>query len=93
MARKIVYLDRRTSGSPDFHPNFAARHEAPLPPSADGRLTFDLIIDQATVEVFANHGTVYLSGNVFPDPQSDEISMRAVTGSATIESLELRAFH
>jgi fructan beta-fructosidase len=92
LARKIVYLDRRTSGSPDFHPNFATRHEAPLLPSADGRFTFDLIIDHATVEVFANHGTVYLSGNVFPDPQGDEISMRAVSGSATIESLELRAF-
>lgn len=85
--RRILYFDRRSSGSPDFHPNFAARHEAKITPSADGKLELALVIDRSTVEIFANQGAVYLPGVVFPPKSADAISLRAVTGEVHIESL------
>ncbi len=91
LARKILYFDRRSSGSPEFHPNFLSRYEVTLPPFADSKLTLDIIIDQGAVEVFANSGAVYMSGNVFPDPQAEEIAVSALWGKVKIQSMELRS--
>jgi len=89
-ARETLYFDRRNSGSPDFHPRFLSRYDTPLPLSADGRITLDIIVDHSSVEVFANDGTVYMSGTVFPDSNADELAVMAVAGSAAVEFLELR---
>ena len=91
-ARQILYFDRKNSGTPDFHPNFLCRYEAPLPPNGDGSLSLEIIIDHSAVEIFANGGAVYMSGNVFPDPQADEIAVQALSGATALMSLELRDF-
>ncbi len=90
MARQVISFDRRESGSPDFHPSFLLRQEAPLALADGGTLDLTVIIDNSTVEVFAGDGAVYLSGLVFPDPAADKVRLLVTYGSTVIERLELR---
>jgi levanase/levanbiose-producing levanase len=58
-------LDRRNSGNTTFHGKFASAESAPVKLDG-GVLRLRVIVDQCSVEVFAQGGRVVLSDLVFP---------------------------
>ncbi|HEY8994544.1 MAG TPA: glycoside hydrolase family 32 protein [Lacunisphaera sp.] len=84
--RHVLFIDRTHSG-PGFHDNFAGRHEAPLT-LADGRLTLHVFLDQSTVEVFAEDGTVAISDQIFPPPGHNGVSLYSEGGDARLFALQ-----
>ena len=91
-ARSVLYFDRRDSGSPGWSADFQLRREVPISLTADAALDLDIIIDRSTVEVFADHGAAVLSGLTFPSPESREIAVQVVKGTATFSRMEVREF-
>jgi fructan beta-fructosidase len=66
-ARHEVYVDRTHSGEVAFSPHFPARTAAPWAAPA-GALTFDILVDRNSIEVFAAGGRVAITNLVFaPD--------------------------
>ncbi|MCC6355863.1 MAG: glycoside hydrolase family 32 protein [Verrucomicrobiae bacterium] len=56
----------------------------------DGRLHLRVLLDRASIEVFANGGEADLSGIFFPDPENREMSLVAEGGAATLDRLDIR---
>ena len=81
----VVYFDRRESGA-TVSDKFPLRREAPLALDAEGVLEMEIVWDRSTVEVFASHGAVYLSGLVFPDLTADEVAIRVSPGGTPVDA-------
>jgi fructan beta-fructosidase len=64
--RRAVYLDRTHSGKV-VTPQFAARHEEPVEIRND-ILELHIVLDQSSVELFANDGLAAITDLIFPDP-------------------------
>ena len=69
-------------------PGFAATHLAPLMPR-DGKITLRILIDQTSVEVFADDGRMVMTEQIFPGPNSDSLALFAEDGAVDIEDLSL----
>lgn len=85
---QTLFIDRSASGTVDFHPQFACRHEAPLQ-SEHGRIHLHVFIDRSSVEIFANDGSVTMTDLIFPDTDITELELFAADGVAKIISLEV----
>lgn len=83
-----LYVDRSKSGDVDFHPSFPLRYTAPLK-MTDGRLKLRLLVDQSSVEVFANDGAVTITAQIFPGPDDLGIEFFSVDGETRIDSLTM----
>ena len=83
-----VFVDRTQSGDVSFHPEFAARHAAPLP-AKDGRVRLHVFVDWSSVEVFASDGQVTITDRIFPSPESDGVALFAEGGTARLVSLDV----
>ncbi len=79
-------LDRTRSGDTTFHEKFASAESAPVA-LADGVLKLLIIVDQSSVEVFAQDGRVVLTDLVFPGANSQENWLAAEGGTATVLKL------
>lgn len=64
-----VFVDRTSSGAVDFHEHFAGKHQAVLPSNPE-RLQLRLIVDRASVEVFANDGLAVITDLIYPSSSS-----------------------
>ncbi len=64
--KKEYFMDRRASGNTDFEKGFAAWHTAPRV-SDKQNLDITLIIDLASVELFADNGLTAMTQVFFPD--------------------------
>ena len=84
---RTVSLDRTAAGA-DVHPAFAAVHTAPLPDGA-GLVRLEVVVDVASIEVFAGDGELALTDQVFPDPGSTGIDVFADGGTAHVRRLEV----
>ena len=85
-----LFVDRSRSGITNFHPKFAARHEAPVR-VVDGRLSLRLFLDRSSLEVFAADGEVSMTHQIFPTPGSRRISVsgeRTTLGKIAIYPLK-----
>ena len=82
-----MFVDRTRSGDVDFHPAFAGRHSAPLPP-IDGLIRLHVFVDTSSVEVFGNDGYSVITDRIFPDPSSKGIELYSKDGSTVLRSLE-----
>lgn len=82
-----VGLDRTASGS-DIHPEFAAVHTAPLPPTT-GPVRLEVVVDVASVEVFVGDGELVITDQVFPDPASTGLTVFAEGGTARLRHLSV----
>ena len=60
------YLDRRASGQTAFEKGFAARHTAPRL-SSNANLGLTLVLDVASVKLFADNGLTVMTQTFFPD--------------------------
>lgn len=82
------YVDRTASGKEDFSPDFAGRHTAPRI-SSDKPLKMHLLIDVASVELFADDGEVVITDIFFPDEVYDQIKIYAENGTVQLTSGQL----
>jgi fructan beta-fructosidase len=88
-AANEYYIDRTASGKTSFEKGFASRSVAPriaITDSAD----ITLVLDVASVELFADKGATVMTGIFFPDKEYDEISIEAKEKSG-INMIELTA--
>lgn len=85
-AAGTVAVDRTQSGVSDAHPDFAAVHTAPLPPT--DLLHLDVYVDVASVEVLVN-GEVALTDQVFPAPTSTGLRVFTEGGALTLRSFSI----
>lgn len=66
---------------------FPTRYSGPLAP-INGQIQLQILIDQSSVEVFANDGQLAMTSQVFPDADADGIRLFAEGGAVTLRSLE-----
>ncbi|MFD1956631.1 GH32 C-terminal domain-containing protein [Paenibacillus thailandensis] len=90
IAEQRVFIDRSLSGATDFSSLFSTLHEAPLQPAAN-RIKMNILVDESSVEAFANDGEVVFSDVIFPDPASLGMSFYAEGGPVKIISLRVHA--
>lgn len=86
----ILYLDRSRAGDSAFHPEFAKRQIAPVP-LRDGQLGLRILVDSASVTVFAGEGETVLTSQIFPDPASQGLSLFAEGAPAELQELKIWA--
>ncbi|MBL7699305.1 MAG: glycoside hydrolase family 32 protein [Chitinophagaceae bacterium] len=68
------YIDRTQSGRISFEKGFASRSVAPRLSTA-GKMNMALIIDVASVEMFADNGLTVMTGIFFPDKDFTEVTI------------------
>ncbi len=90
-ARGTIYVDRRNSGATGFHESFPSIDSAPLR-AVDGSYTLEIYVDHCSVEVFAADGQVTLTQLIFPSPDSQEVSLFATGGTATLGALRISTY-
>jgi len=91
-AQGTVYVDRTRSGDTGFHPQFAARHAAPVALRA-GALALRILVDRGSVTVFAGDGEAVLTDQVFPVAGTDGVSLFSVDGDAQVHDLNIWSLH
>ena len=80
------YIDRTKSGKTDFQKDFAARHLAPRIATAN-KLNLTLVIDVASVELFADDGLTVMTEIFFPTKPFDQIHLQSQE-DATFKKVE-----
>ena len=65
-----IFVDRTRSGKTDWSPEFPARMTAPMRHSQAQTTRFDIVVDENSVEVFAEDGETVLSSLIFPSAGS-----------------------
>jgi fructan beta-fructosidase len=73
------FIDRTRSGKVDFEKGFAAKHTAPRLSDKDN-LDLTLIIDNASVELFADGGLSVMTSIFFPNAPFTNITLQAPDG-------------
>jgi fructan beta-fructosidase len=81
------FIDRGSSGKVDFAKGFAARYTAPRL-SAETKFDFTLVIDDASVELFADNGLTVMTEIFFPDENFSDIVIES-TKNLQIKDLQL----
>lgn len=86
-AEQVLFVDRTSSGIVDFSPGFPTRSRVSLPLGDDECLSLRVLVDVASVEVFAQGGLASLTQLVFPARPGNGIHAWASGGQAVLESL------
>ncbi|GAB3018498.1 glycoside hydrolase family 32 protein [Spirosoma pulveris] len=73
------YIDRSRSGKVDFEKGFGKRHTAPRL-SLDSKISLSLLVDVASVELFADKGLTVMTDIFFPDTPMNKLSIKSATG-------------
>lgn len=84
-----LFVDRTKAGLVNFHPEFAARHEAPAPVE-NGKLSLRLIADRTSVEIFAGEGLISMTQQVFLKPGVRRLSLRDTGGAGKVTGLTIQ---
>ncbi len=85
-AKNEYYIDRTKSGKTDFEKGFAARHTAPRF-STGNTLDYTLIIDDASVEMFADGGLSVMTEVFFPNENYSNITITS-PGKYVVQKIE-----
>lgn len=80
------FIDRIASGKVDFNKEFAGRHTAPRF-TTDSKADITLIVDDASVELFADNGLSVMTSIFFPNTDYSKISIQSPSGMV-INSLD-----
>ncbi|MVM35341.1 glycoside hydrolase family 32 protein [Spirosoma sp. HMF4905] len=73
------YIDRSHSGKVDFEKGFGKRHTAPRFPS-DKTISLTLMVDVASVELFADSGLTIMTDIFFPEKPLNKLFIKSTTG-------------
>ncbi|MEJ7738643.1 MAG: glycoside hydrolase family 32 protein [Chitinophagaceae bacterium] len=84
-AANVFYIDRTGSGKKDFSKEFAGKHTAPRK-SLDKSIRLQLLIDVASIELFADNGEVVMTDIFFPDENYNQLKLYAKDGSVKLKS-------
>jgi fructan beta-fructosidase len=84
--QNAFYIDRTRSGKTDFDKGFSARHTAPCF-AAEPNVDLTLIIDNASVELFADGGLTVMTSIFFPHTPFTGLRLQA-PGPFRVASLE-----
>lgn len=83
-----LFVDRTNSGLTNFHPDFAAKHQAPLRP-IDNRVRMSIFMDWSSIEVFGGDGLAVISNTIFPASEGNGLELFAVGGNVKLVSLQI----
>ncbi|MEK5253250.1 PfkB family carbohydrate kinase [Paenibacillus sp. FSL F4-0125] len=83
-----LFIDRSKSGVTDFHPTFENKHGARLV-SNGGKIKLQIWLDRNAVEVYADHGLVTLTDQIFPDAPMDRVEVSTPSGQVVLDSLQI----
>ncbi len=88
------FIDRTKSGHADFNPAFAARHTAPRIGKTE-RINISLILDVASVELFADDGLTNMTEIFFPSKLFSQIHLQSAQGLylKRLEYLRLKSIY
>ena len=70
------FIDRTNSGKKDFQKDFGGKHTAPRFVTAD-KMDVTLIIDESSVELFADEGLSVMTEIFFPSTPYDKVNIQA----------------
>jgi fructan beta-fructosidase len=84
----VFTIDRSRTGDTSFHAEFANLIQAPRFAVTD-QMSLKLVVDVASVELFADDGTTVMTAILFPDQVLDQLSILSKT-PLSIDLLELR---
>jgi len=71
---KRFYVDRSQAGNTDFSKDFTGKHTAPAR-TASGPVTLHLLVDVASVELFADDGEMVMTEIFFPDAPLNQLKL------------------
>lgn len=87
------FVDRTQSGKVDFQKDFAAKHTAPRFVN-NQPIDLTLIIDNASVELFADNGSTVMTAVFFPDKNYTDIKIDAKNNSISrLEFARLKSLY
>jgi fructan beta-fructosidase len=84
------FIDRTHSGQTDFQEDFAAKHVAPRL-TGDSKIDLLLILDESSVEFFADDGLIVMTDIFFPSEPYNSISIQSQE-NIMIDNLEYTRF-
>jgi fructan beta-fructosidase len=85
--KRQYFIDRTKAGISDFHPDFAAKHTAPRFLTTT-QMNLDIIIDKASIELFADNGLTVMTELFFSTKPYTKIEIRAADKKTKIKSLQ-----
>lgn len=88
VSEQKLLIDRRQSGSVDFHADFAAVHTADLA-LPEKRLRLRILVDRSTLEVFAQDGSLCMTETIFPSAQSRGMELFTTGGGLKVRRLDV----
>ncbi len=77
------YIDRREAGPNDFEENFSAIHTAPKI-NEQSSIEFLIYLDVASIELFADHGSICMTEIIFPSKPFDSVELIVDGGTADL---------
>ncbi|OKP90996.1 glycoside hydrolase [Paenibacillus helianthi] len=83
-----LFIDRSNSGVTDFHPSFANKHGARRV-SKNGKIKLQIWLDRNAVEVYADHGLVTLTDQIFPDAPIEKVEVSTQSRQVVLDSLQI----
>ena len=89
-----IFVDRTRSGKTDWSPEFPARVSAPLKHAQDNSIPIEIVVDNSSIEVFAEDGETVLTDLIYPAATSQGIAFFATatppgSGPALVRNVEL----
>ncbi|OAS21823.1 family 16 glycoside hydrolase [Paenibacillus oryzisoli] len=83
-----MFVDRSASGRTDFATNFTTLHEADVQP-VNGVVRMHIFVDESSLEVFGNDGSVVISDIILPNSSRSGMSFYASGGSVVVKALHV----
>jgi len=83
-AANQYFIDRNNAGLSGFHEKFAGKHTAPRIGSSAG-IKFSLVVDVASVELFADNGLSVMTSIFFAEKGYDNISIQSEKGNKVVK--------
>ena len=81
-------VDRSRSGRVDFHERFPGRQDAPLRLADGVPLVLGIVLDQSSIEVFADDGAVVITDRIFRTAGRRRLEVHAEGGTATVTRMD-----
>jgi len=89
-----IFVDRTRSGKTDWSPDFPARVSAPLKDARAASIPIQIVVDDNSIEVFAEDGETVLTNLIYPSAASQGLAFYSATtppgeGPALVRNVEL----
>ncbi|NNF63741.1 MAG: glycoside hydrolase family 32 protein [Acidimicrobiia bacterium] len=88
LAESTLSVDRFRSGRHLIHRSYAGSRLVSVG-EKQGMLDIRVLVDATSLEVFAGHGLVAITEQIFPSASSDGVAIEAVDGVVVLTSLEI----